>query len=317
MRCLILVGLILALVAAGCFGDAPVEAADVHAGADEDGPLPPLGLAGSDCREGGGHSVHPRSLWAQGMVRVVPPPWVPADVIEDVGEQITYSEIPDPLRPIPEEGNTMGNYHATMWCEQWSLDGHTRDDLFVGFVGMRVEPPDFDEDAATPTHHYVVTVVVTNDETLLERLRAGGIHAVSGAAQHTTVAPDLLRIQMQTDGNGDYDSIFVTRSHGEMHATHVRLWWQHDLDGHGGHADHSGGPHANGQFKPIALDLLATGGTHHVGAAQGWFSHTGTDHHAPLPGAYGKTAAAYYDGFDRTFEWGPRPDVTLSQAYVH
>lgn len=282
--------------------------------------LPPLGLAGASCMEGGGHSVHPKSFWSSGAADVVPAPWVPADVLEDVGPQLTFSELPDPARPVPSEGNTMGNYHATMWCDAWTLDGDPADDdVFFGFVGMRVEPPPFDDPSVPATHHYVVTVVATNDDVVLERLRAAGIHAFGATATKAETPGGALRIQMRTEGNGDYDSLFVPEAYGEMHAKRVRLWWQSEPEGEAGHAGHGAGEgsHGEGAFRPVALDLVASGGTHSVASAQGYFSHSGTAHHAPLPGAYGHTAAVLFKGFDRVVEWGPRPDVTLAKAYVH
>lgn len=315
--------LILAIAAAGCVSQAP----SVADGADDAGALTagvapsPLGLAGTSCMEGGGHSVHPKSLWASGQVRVVPEPWVPADVIDDVGPQLTFSEIPDAERPIPEKGNTMGNYHATMWCEAWTLDGEPlAQGTFLGFVGMKVEDPGWLVmlNAPPPTHQYVVTVVATNDEELLARLRAGGIAATEATAQREELPDGTLRIRMFTEGNGDYDSLFKPKPFGDMHATHVRLWWQMPLDGEGHEHGHDDGPHMAGAFRPVPLDLFATGGAHAVAEAQGYFSHSGTDHHAPLPGAYGHTAAILYTGFDRVVEWGPPvDDVALEWAYVH
>lgn len=306
--------LVLAALLAGCATEATPEAPATSDGVAASSERAPLGLSGADCIEGGGHSVHPRSLWESGDIRVVPEPWVPADVSDDVGEQLVFSEFPDPARPIPERGNMMGNYHATMWCASWTLDGVALPaDTFVGFVGMRVERPEWSDEA--PTHHYLVTVVATNDASVHARLHAGGIAAMNATAARATLPDGTVRIQMWTDANGAYDSVFRPVPHGDMHATHVRLWWQASASD-APHA-HAEGAHASGEFRPVALDLLATGGSHAVAAAQGYFSHTGTDHHAPLPGAYGHTAATSYDGFDRAFAWGPPNDVTLDQAYVH
>ena len=315
--------LVAALMLPGCVSE-PVTDADGVGAADAlaDAAAPsPLGLAGTSCMEGGGHSVHPKSLWASGQVRVVPDPWVPADVLDDVGPQLTFSEIPDPERPIPENGNTMGNYHATMWCDAWTLDGAPRDDVFLGFVGMKVEDPRWFGDAggaAQPTHQYVVTVVASNDDEVLARLHAGGIAAMKATATRDELPDGTLRIRMFTEGNGAYDSLFKPKADGDMHATHVRLWWQMPLDDAGHEHGHDDGPHMEGAFRPVALDLFAQGGAHAVAEAQGYFSHTGTQHHEPLPGAYGHTAAVLYTGFDRVVEWGPRVgDVTLDWAYVH
>ncbi len=256
-----------------------------------------LGLEATGCFEGGGHSVHPV------MLNPLPAPWQPADVLDDVGAQLTYSEIPDPTRPIPERGNTMGNYHATVVCDAWILAGEPTEMVF-GFVGMKVETPPFGEPG--PTHEYLVTVVAASSQDVAAILEAGGIHVMMASAAvegRSAGDGDLLDIHMETDHNGAYDSVFQRKDLGELHAPWVRLWFQHD--------------NGNGTFSPVALDMHSTGGTHFAAEGQGYFSHTGTDHHWPLPGAHGHTAALGYDGFDRTFVWGPAPAVLLDAAYVH
>ncbi len=257
-----------------------------------------MALSATNCFEAGGHSVHPKFL------NPLPAPWQPADIIDDVGDQLVYSEIPDPMNPIPQRGNTMGNYHATIICESWSVDGEPRTDRLFGFVGMKVETPPFGEPG--PSHEYLVTVVATNDEDVAATLAAGGIHPMIASATvdgRSSGAGDLLDIHMETDHNGMYDSVFQRTDLGDLHAPWVRLWFQHENE--------------NGTFSPVALDMHSTGGIHFGAEGQGYFSHSGTDHHWPLPGAYGHTAALGYDGFDRTWSWGPAPLVFLTDAYVH
>ncbi len=300
-----MVAVMVAVLGAGCVADDPTSAGDVDALADGSGApsggsgagsdLPVLNVSATGCREGGGHSVHPKFL------NPLPTPWTPADIIGDVGEQFTYSEIPDPMNPVPAEGNTMGNYHATMMCEGWVVNGEARTGIHVGFVGMKVEKPTFSDDA--PTHHYLVTVVATDDADIHAALMAGGIHATASTASWETMADDAFRIRMATDHNGEYDSIFRKKALGDMGASHVRLWFQHAND--------------DGGFTPVALDLMSEGGTHWGAEGQGYFSHMGTHHHDPLPGAAGKTAALLYEDFDRTITWGPRPVVTMREAYEH
>lgn len=301
--------LLAALLFAGCVS-APSEA-DLGAATTEPSDamaLAPLGLAATGCFEGGGHSVHPR------MLNPLPEPWVPADIIDDVGPQLTYSEIPDPTKPIPPKGDTIGNYHATVWCEGWTLDGEPVEDLIFGFVGMKVEPPAFDVGSEPATHHYLITVIASNNEEVNARLNAAGIAAIPATAERMVAMDGTLRIQMWTEGNGDYDSLFKPKEMGANAATRVRLWWQEGY-GHGAHSAQSADEEHG--YRPLALDLVTTGGTHYVAEAQGYFSHSGTEHHAPLPGAYGHTAALMYDGFDRVFEFGPRPDLKLPDAYDH
>ncbi len=298
MRRPILVACVLGFAAiTGCVS-APVVPADVAG----DAPVAPtviapvaLGLAGTGCREGGGHSVHPARL------NPLPAPWSPADVLEDVGPQVVYSEVPDPEHPVPQEGSTIGNYHATVACDAWTFRGADKPGLVLGFVGMKVEQPLWSDPG--PTHHYLVTVVATNDPDVQEALTQAGFHAMTATATVEDLLGDWLRVRMSTDHNGDYDSLFRPKLLGGMHATWTRLWFQN--------------PTPEGTFAPIALDLTAAGGDHFVADSQGYFSHSGTHHHAPLPGAYGHTAAVWYTGFDRTVDFGPRPDVRVSAAYDH
>lgn len=312
---LILAVLAIAAGAAGCVtpAGAPADEGSPVVAAATGAPDAPLGLAGTSCWEGGGHSVHPIAY------NPLPGPWMPADVIDDVGEQFLYSEVPDPMNPVPTKGGTMGNWHATMMCEGWSLDGAEAASTFFGYVGMKVEPPVFDNASIPATHHYLVTVLATSDDALLARLQAAGFGATRSTAARETVADGMTRVQMWTEGNGDYDSLFRPKEVGEMTATRIRLWFQSIPEGHGGHhePDAERADRATGEFRPIALDLVSTGGTHLTAEGQGYFSHSGTAHHAPLPGAYGHIAAFGHSGFDRTFEWGPRPDVVLREAYLH
>ncbi len=254
----------------------------------------PLGLSATGCRVGGGHSVHPK------MLNPLPEPWIPADVLGDVGPQILYSEVPDPQRPIPQQGNTIGNIHATMQCDGWLLDGTASPATTFGFVGMKVEAPPFGSPG--PTHEYLVTVIASDDAEVQRRIQVHGIDPMHATASFGSQGGDL-RIQMQTDRNGAYDSWFVPKDHGPFPGGWIRLWFQ---------ADGEEGP------APIAIDLNLTTGDHIVAEGQGYFSHTGTDHHAPLPGAYGHTAAVLWSGVDVTWSYGPRPsNVTLEGLYHH
>ena len=287
---------LLVVASAGCVQQGvPVDAADLTTA---DAPSSPdLGLSGSDCREGGGHSVHPKAL------NPLPDPWVPADVLDDVGPQLWWSEVPDPSDPTrpPEEGGTIGNYHATMACASWSFRGEARKDVVFGFVGMKVEPPAWDDGAAAS--QYLVSVVATSDPDVHAALVDAGIHAMTASASWTDAPGGALRVQMSTDHNGDYDSLFKPKPFGASPEGVVRLWFLHENE--------------DGTFSPVALDLRTTEARHSVADGQGYFSHSGTHHHDPLPGAYGHTAAALYEEFDRTFSIGPRPDVVLDARYDH
>lgn len=288
------------VVLSGCLGGSKPDDAVVQYDLQ---PLPrpsdlaPLVLRGEGCSEGGGHSVHPRFL------NPLPEPWVPADILEDVGPQLLYSEVPDPTSPVPSEGNTIGNYHATFACERWWLNGVERPaGLVLGFVGMKVESPPFDAEPA-PTRSYLITVLAAADEELLHLLTTAGFHAVPASGVIETVAGAQRHTLLDTDGHGVYESYFVPKEMGAMTPGPVRLWWQHEVMSEG--------------YRPIALDFANVDGVHYAAQGQGTFTHTETRDHDPVPGAGGQTAALLYEGFDRSVSWGPRPDVTLEAAYIH
>lgn len=284
-----LLALLLAVLAAGCAAPpAALDDADAAPGAAS-ATLPALRLEARGCLEGGGHSVH------RNVPGYLPEPWVPADVIDDVGEQVVHSELGGVVL-----GPTMGNYHATVVCESWTLNGEERD-LVLGFVGMKVEPPPFDD--GTPTKHYLVTVVATSDPDLQALLHAAGFHATLTSGEATWMPGATLHTLLDTADHGVYESAFATKPHKPMDAGPFRLWWQME--------------NPDGTFSPIALDLRNSGGEHLVAEAQGWFHHLRTEDHAPLPGAGGWTAGLAYRDFDRVLTLGPRPDVKLQEAYVH
>lgn len=281
--------LLLALVVAGCAAPAAEPFAEETASPATAPTLPELRLEATGCLEGGGHSVH------RNYPDYLPDPWVPADVIDDVGPQVVHSEFGGVVL-----GPTMGNYHATVVCESWTLNGEARD-MLLGFVGMKVEAPPFDDGA--PTKHYLITVIATSDPALQEILHHAGFHATLTKGEATWMPGGSLYTVLDTEDHGIYESAFVTKEHKPMDAGPFRLWWQKE--------------NADGTFSPIALDLRNTGGTHLVAEAQGWFHHLRTEDHAPLPGAGGWTAGLAYEDFDRVITLGPRPDVKLEEAYVH
>ena len=297
----VLAVLLLAAPLAGCLADEPAsdESPELQKAALAG---PELVVSGVDCAQAGGHSVHPRSaagVWA--FAEAVPEPWQVADVLEDVGPQVTYSEIPDPLHPTPTEGETWGNYHATMTCASWTVNGESRPDLLFGFVGTRVEEPPWGD--GIPSRNYLVTVVATNDDEVLAALHAAGIHATLATG---SIAPNgpLLETLLDTADHGRYESLFAPKELGAMPDGPIRLWFQQALEG--------------GGYAPVALDLVHTpGGTHYGAEGQGYFGHWGTDMHGPQGGLGGKTAALAYTGFDRTITFGPRPDVVVEDAYHH
>lgn len=258
--------------------------------------LPAFELVGTDCREGGGHSVHPRSF------NQVPEPWVVADVLDDVGPQLAYSEVPDPMKPVPEEGSTWGNYHGTAVCKRWTFNGAEKPGLVFGFVGARVEDPAF---LAGPgaARNYLVTVLGTSDDEVNAAMRVAGYEGESLTGSLVSEAA-VTHTLLTTGSHGEYDTRFIPKEFGETEARTKRIWWQmHD--------------HETDEIVPVALDLRDTPASHWIAEAQGYFGHWGTEMHGPQGGISGHTAAVLFESFDRVVTFGPRPDVKLADMYHH
>lgn len=289
---------------AGCLSDddgtdRPVTPASTTT--SDDVPAP-SDLSAEGCTMAGGHSVHPRDVaGAWQLSDQVPDPWQVADVLEDVGPQLVYSQVPDPTHPVPEEGETWGHYHATITCDAWTLDGETLEDVILGFVGPKVQAPSFAPSTADNT--YLATVLATNNQAIYGTFQAAGFDMMWAEGSVNQLADEGVEVFMSTDHNGEYLSIFDKKELGENHVPHLRLWSQPE--------------NVNGTFTPIGLDLHTDGGTHYGAEGQGYFHHARTGHHYPLPGAYGYTAAFMLEGFDVSFEVGPQPDVVLEEAYDH
>lgn len=297
------------LALAGCIGttsESPAlgsTATGDHAAADA------LDLQGTGCKEGGGHSVHPKAY------QELPAPWVPADIMDDVGPQVVWSEAVDPFNPQPAKGNTFGNWHSTMICESLTFRGRAIEP-FLGYVGERIEKPAFDNSTGhEPDHHYLVTVVAVADDELLEAFHHFGIQAMKAVPSWETLPGGLERIQMDTELNGAYDTVVKWTPWGEM-MQHTRIWFQNTG---GKELPHGAEGHTpTMRATPISFDFWTNGGTHLVADGQAYFSHTGTEHHGPTGAPPGHTAAVAYVDFDRTFAWGPSyPDYQLDVVWDH
>lgn len=251
----------------------------------------------TDCIEGGGHSVHPE------FEDYLPDPWDPADVMDDTGKPPLTSEFwAHPDGAIPEEGNTMGNWHVTMMCGTSSLDGRALTDHVFGYVGMRIEAPPFDTGAPVD-RHYLITVVASNDAGLRELLHHRGFHATDATGHVGMQDTGLFHNILDTADHGVYESYFAPEAAGPM-PTSYRLWFQKD--------------NGDGTFSPIALDVANEGGSRlRAQGFYGTFTHLETEDHAPLPGAGGECPAVAYTGFARVITPGPTPDIRLDEAYIH
>lgn len=296
--------LVLALLTtAGCLGAAAPTTSRPDAAASllgADGmPLPPLALAGAGCTWGGGHSVHTFQL-----ASIVPPPWTVADVIPDVGPQVTYSDPGEQVYGLASRA--WGNWHTNFACRSWTLDGKPTT-LTLGMVLTRVEAPPFDPSPVP--REYVVNVVASDSDALNARLmRDGwmGMQATGSLSWDGSTFHHVLATQM----HGTYESLFRTRSDGALSDTRVRLWFQKELPG--------------GHYAPVSIDLRLSGAkppAHDVADPDGWFSHTNTQDHVVVAGeptgAASVIAGLVVSGFDASFAWGPAPGVELTAAYDH
>jgi hypothetical protein len=290
------------ILLAGCASDGRDDDAHKHPGDPADGhdathgALGNFTLASTDCLEGGGHSVHPE------LPDYLPEPWDPADVMEDTGKPPVYTEAPfHPQYVVPQDGNSMGNWHVAVTCGSDAFNGRDLAEHVFGYVGMRVEPPPFDE-GPPADRHYLVTVISSNDGAVREALHHAGFHATDATGWAVVRDDGVFHSILDTDGHGVYESYFMPMPGGDMPGR-FRLWFQME--------------NGNGTFSPVALDVENTGGERLRADPYGTFTHLETEDHAPLPGAGGESPQVAYTGFSRTMTLGPRPSVYLEEAYVH
>jgi len=293
---------LVGLALAGCLGaNKPGEQAPAAVIGADSMPLPPLALAGTGCVWGGGHSVHTHEL-----DDVVPPPWKPADVMEDVGPQLSYSDPGEQIYGIPSSG--WGNWHTNFVCRAWTLDGAATQ-LTFGMVLTRVDPPRFDPE---PVHrNYIVNVIASDNASLNGRLMMDGWMSMPATGQLSWDGGSFHHV-LATKMHGTYESLFRTRDVGApLQDDIIRLWFQR--------------PDATGKtFSPVSIDLRLSGAArpaHFIADPDGYFSHTNTEDHAIVAGepsgVAGQIAGFVLTGFDAEFAWGPAPNVTLEKAYTH
>lgn len=295
MRAVALLGLLLL---AGCVTPAavPVDKAS-EGGPEARAPGSPLGLAGTDCVWGGGHSIHTMEY-----ADLIPEPWHVADVIEDIGAQPTYSDPGEQIYGVADTG--WGNWHTNLVCKAWMVDGQETP-VTLGMVLTRIEPPAFD--TAPVERQYIVNVIATDSKTVNDRLMSIGWMSM-GATGTLTWDGGTFHHVLATEMHGTYESIFRTKEVGPLDAGTIRLWYQV--------------PNADETFSPVAIDMVVTGSpTHAIADPEGYFSHTDTEDHVLLlgqpQGVHGQIAGFVVSGFDVEFSWGQAPALKLEKAYEH
>ncbi len=287
--------LIMMVVLAGCSAQVPEPATD--AGEPEAAPVTDrwqVPLTG--CTAVSGVSVYPRAQYSASAA-APPAPFVPADIREEIGDARVASA--NGAGWFTATGEVAGHWHTALQCDTMSW----------GFVGIRVEPPDFDD---APVDHNVLLAVWSWPSTMVQAMHPIG-HATT--AQDVRVIVDAARMDMLLDDaeHGVYQGTAPRGSPLAAHDAEVVRFWQL-LPASGEHNHHD----QEGPYRPIAFDMDMTAyGREVLVDSIGFFAHTGTDHHAPLPGLGGNDAAVAWSGFDATIRQGPRPDVSLNATWVH
>lgn len=305
---------VLALLAAGCVtpSGGPLGPASTAAPSDLSGPA----IEAKGCVQAGGHSSWDSTGEDENAgERMLPAPWIMADVSGD----LDHPKLVSTLVPFPSigSGRMAGNYHASIVCESYVLDGKAADGpLRLGFVGIKVEPPPFDvptADGSSIVAEYLSVLWSVNDEALLDRYVDAGIHATKGATILADPEGPFLHTLLDDADHGVYESYIRYREVGEKPAGVVRVWL---LPMH---------PAEDGKYHPIPIDMLDTPARHLTSDGFGTFSHMRTDDHnndtglatLPLPGVAGAIQGLAYEGFDRTITIGRDPKVGLDAAYQH
>lgn len=314
--------LLAALALAGCVTP-PVE--DPAGAAAPASALPPAtGIEAKGCVQAGGHSTYDKAEFDS--IGILPEPWVSADVTEDLGGTPTLSSSGFVWPHLG--GPIVGNYHVSVVCESYSIDGEDLGPFSFGFVTIRVEPPPFDTGGAD--RHYLITMLSSPQQDAVDLLLGAGVHATLATRVAVEPAGPLTHTVFDDPGHGLYESYLRFEETGEVPARVTRLWL---LVGDGDHGEGDGAQpgrpaegHDGGRYRPVAIDLVDTAATHWTTPQPGTFSHTRTADHAqaelPLLGpqpdrADGHIPGVGFGGFDRTILPGPQPDVVLDAMYAH
>lgn len=258
-----------------------------------------------NCTQAGGFSTYNDGTDAQFFP--LPAPFQRADVRDDVGNwPVTFGTLKE-----PSLGKQFGNYHASIVCSEYTLDGTPQKDLRLGWVGMKVLPPPFDvasPDGSPVTAEYITILWSVSDPTLRAEYQAAGVPATKG--QQIVVGADpttgAIHTVLDDSMHGRYESWVRYKDVGAEKDGITRLWFV-PMD-----------PGPDGKYHPIPIDLEDTGGHHLEAAAPGYFQHTNTTMHEPLPGAYDAALSLGYQIPARTIQVLPMPaGVGLDDYYHH
>ncbi len=287
---------VLMVVLAGC-ASSPSSPADDPAPVQATPALEtPWNLELTGCTAVSGVSVYPRAAYMASAASP-PEPFVPADIRSEVGDARVASA--NGAGWFTTGNEVAGHWHTAIRCNELSW----------GFVGIRIEPPPFDD---VPVENNILLAVWSWPADIVDEMHHIG-HATK--ARDVLVVIDSIRMEMVLDDedHGVYQGYSPRGDPLPMRdALTTRFWMLMPASGEHNHHDQAG------PYAPIAFDMATTAFQPEVLAESlGFFAHTGTDHHAPLPGLGGNDAAVAWSGFDAAITAGPRPAVLLNETWVH
>ncbi len=258
-------------------------------------PDPHLDLALGDlCWAGLGLSIYPRDQYMASVG--LPGNMTPLDLRGLIGDPKVVSA--NGAGWLRADGPITGHWHAASICPGA--------DARWGFVGIAIDPPDFDPQ---PADLNLLTVVWSWDSDHVDQIAQWG-HATTGQAHvETGTVTSLL---LEDEHHGVYEGRFATPINIAPHIQSIRFWLLLPTAGMHNHHDQTG------PFTPVSYDLHtrdidAWGSGDTVGA----FVHSGTDHHAPLPALGGNAYGMFWTMQDVRLADGPRPDVLFETTWVH
>jgi hypothetical protein len=270
----------------------------------------------SNCREGGGVSLYESQKGDTG----------PTDPLlrEDIAELLGDPKIGSYYRPITE-GRATGIWHISTICESYSVNGDDRGAFEGGWVGVRVEPPPWDDSGIE--HQFFLPDISFKDGQIVQDLQDGLLMHTSRMVDGRLdwVGPAAIHQVMDDEDHGVFQSHVTMREYGTMEVERMRMWVYADLTGNFNHGhDHAAeGAESPGHvphgFQPVAIDFINTGQADqwvHVDGG-GFLSHTRTDHHGETGGAAGNVGGIAWEGFDRTIRVGPSANLVYNNTWLH
>ncbi len=285
---------ILLLLMAGCLQlqpDNPQEPL-LDTAPDMAHAAPPL-AAWTDCTTSAAIAWYPMEFFREFGPQ---PPFEIANIRPDIGDAILASGARnsgiDPTSPAA------GHWHVTIRCE----------DVLAGFVGVRIEPPPWDNSGITA--QFLATSLTLPNGPLLQMV-AGHAQPTMLAEGRLTFDGTYLHALHHDSVHGRYETYGLVEHRQNEPPKTIRLWMMVDA-----YNPTSG----QLQYSPAAIDLMypSTSQTYLSHDTTGQFTHTHTAMHAPLPGLSDLVVLSVTEVKDIQLQLGPTaPHVRLDQRYEH